>query len=142
MVTLAKFLAKAGVNLAWMHAILWLVATIAMGFAFRAESAPSGPRFNSTFTFINRIDLFVSASAQELATDTAIRAKAWFGLNLTLVEVVLFGCLILFLGTLQWLLVGRFLSWLAAKFGNLCASLVGVAVGFCVALALLSWILS
>jgi len=125
----------------WMHAALWVVAMFALGLAFREESAPTGPRFNSAFRFIGRIDLFVSASAQELATDAAIKAQTWLGLNLNLMEVVLFGCFVLFLGTLQWFLVGRFLGWLSAKFGNWCASLVGAGVGFCVWLTLLFWIM-
>ena len=137
---LARFFSNAGVSLAWMHAALWLGAMIALGDAFQAESAPSGPRFNSALAFISRIDLFVSASAKELATDTAIRVQAWFSLNLTRMEVILFGGFVLFLGTFQWLLLGRGLAWLAGKFGDLCASLVGACIGFWVALAVVVWI--
>jgi len=124
----------------WMYHALWLFAMITMGITFQTEWAPSGPRFSSAVAFISRIDLFVSDSAEELATHAAIRAQVWFGLNLTRMEVILFGGLVLFLGTFQWLLMGRFLTWLAARFGNVCASLASACVGLWVALALMVWI--
>lgn len=103
----SRFLRRADAVLAAMHALLWTVVMIVWFFAWRVEPAPMGPPFNFAKRFISRIDILVSGPLDSLSVSLALKMSKWFHTDLGLTFAVLFGCLILLAGTLQWLLLGR-----------------------------------
>jgi hypothetical protein len=108
-----RFVQHADKALMAMHAFLWAAVMIVWVFAWRAEPAPMGPSFNSAKQFISRVDVLVSPQIEGLTVSLATRMAKWPVKDLGLAYTVLFGCLILLAGTMQWFLVGRLISWVA-----------------------------
>jgi tetrahydromethanopterin S-methyltransferase subunit G len=139
---ISRFLKHADTALMATHAFLWMAVTIVWVFAWRVESAPMGPPFGFARQFIGRVDVLVSPQIEELSVSLAIRIAKWSGKDLGLIYAVLFGCLILLAGTLQWFLIGRLIQWIASKYGQTSAILFSTGVGCCIALAFISWAMS
>lgn len=122
-----------------MHAFLWAAVMIVWVFAWRAEPAPMGPSFNSAKQFISRVDVLVSPQIEGLTVSLTTRMAKWPVKDLGFAYTVLFGCLILLAGTIQWFLVGRLISWVALKYSQASAILLSAGVGCCIALAFILW---
>jgi hypothetical protein len=124
------------------HASVWMAVMIVWAFAWRVEPAPMGPSFNFAKKFIERVDVLISPQVEELSVRLAVWTAKWSGKDLGLIYTVLIGCLILLAGSLQWFLIGRFIQWIASKYGQTSAILLSTGVGCCVALAFISWAMS
>jgi len=122
------------------HFLLWLSVVVTWIFGWHTNAAPAGPRFDAAFKFLQKIDLFTAASAEDLATEIAIKAQPWLKLDLNVELIVIFSFLLLSLGTAQWFLIGRLLNWLARRFGCVWAFLASCGLVLCVAIALFAWI--
>jgi len=133
-----RFVQHADKALAATHVFLWTAVMIVWVFAWRVEPAPMGPQFGFARQFISRVDVLVSPQIEELSVSLATRTAKWSGKDLGLIYTVLFGCLILLAGTLQWFLIGRLVQWIALKYGQTSAILLSTGVGFCIALAFIS----
>lgn len=139
---LNRFVRRADAVLATMHVLLWTIVMIVWLFAWRVEPAPMGRPFNLAKQFISRIDILVSSQLDDLSVNLAMKTAKWFGTDLGLTYTVLFGCLILLAGTLQWFLIGRLVQWVAAKYGRTRALVLGTAVVCCISLAFVLWAMS
>jgi hypothetical protein len=123
-----------------MHAVMWLAVSITWFVAWREEPAPVGPSYRFAFKFISNIDALVSPQIEALSVRVASLGAQIFNANLGLTFAVLFGILMLFAGSIQWFLIGRFLQWTAKKYGQTAFILLGVGVIVWVAWSLRQWI--
>jgi hypothetical protein len=138
----SRFVRRADAVLATTHVLLWMVVMVVWFFAWRVEPAPMGPPFNFAKRFISRIDILVSSPLDALSVSLAMMTARWFGTDLGLTFAVLFGCLILLAGTLQWFLIGRLVQWVAVKYGQTGALVLSAGVACCLSLAFVSWAMS
>lgn len=121
------------------HAFLWATVVSVWIFAWHHESPPMGPTFNFAKRFISRIDALISPQTDELSVSLAMQTAKWSRVDLSLAYSVLFGCLILLSGTLQWYLLGRLLQFIASKYGQTSAIVFTVGIGCWLTLASVSW---
>ena len=138
----SRFVRRATTVLVTMHSLLWAVVMVVWVFAWRVEPAPMGPPFNFAKRFLSRIDMLVSSPLDALSVTVALKSAKWFGTDLGLTYAVLFGCLILLAGTLQWFLIGRLVQWVAAKYGQTGVVVLSSGVACCISLAFVSWAMS
>jgi len=137
-----RFLQHADKALTTAHVLLWVVVMVVWVLTWRVEPAPMGPPFNFAKRFISRVDLLVSSPLDAVSVRLAIGTAKWFGTGLGLTYAVLFGSLILLVGSLQWFLIGRLVQWNALKYGQTSAILLSAGVGCCIALAFIAWAMS
>jgi hypothetical protein len=137
-----RFVQHADKALMSMHAFLWTAVMIVWVFAWRVEPAPMGPPFGFAKQFISRVDALVSPQIEELSVSLATWMAKWPIKNLGLTYAILFGVLILLAGTLQWFLLGRFVRWIALKYGQWSAILLTAGLGCCIAIAFITWAMS
>jgi len=138
----SRFVRRAPAVFLIIHGMLWAVVVVVWSFAWRVEPAPMGPPFNFAKRFISRIDVFVSSPLDGLSVSVAVRAAKSFGADVGLVYAILFGCLILVCGSVQWFLIGRFVQWVGIKYGQGRALVLSGGVACGVSLAFVSWVMS
>lgn len=137
-----NFLRRADRSFVVLHGLLWLVVITVWTFAWRVEPGPMGPPFNFAKRFLSRIDGIVSGSIDAVSVSLAKLTSSWFGFDLGLTFTLIFACLILAGGTLQWFLIGRLLQWVGTRYGQLGASIVTLGIAMCVTFAGISWAMS
>jgi hypothetical protein len=98
-----------------MHLALWIAVVVVWTFTWRSQPEPMGPPFNFAAGFIKGIDFAVSPLVSNLAVGLALKSQSWVGVDLGFAYTLLFACLMLVLGSLQWFLIGRLIQWLGAK---------------------------
>ena len=111
-----------------MHGLLWAAVVVVWFFAWRVQPEPMGPRFNFAKRFLSRIDAMISTPLDAFSAAAALKIAQWFSTDLGLTYVALFGVLILLAGTLQWLMVGRLVQWVAARYGPVGAVVISGVV--------------
>jgi hypothetical protein len=121
-----------------MHLTLWITVVIVWIFAWQRQPEPMGPPFNFAASFIKSVDFAVSPLVSNLAVSLALKSQRWAGADLGLAYTLLFACLILLLGTLQWFLIGRFIQWLGTKRRALALLSISGAVSW-VLYCILAW---
>ena len=121
------------------HAFLWAAVVSVWIFAWHHKSPPMGPTFNFAKRFISRIDALISPQTEELSVSLAMWTAKWSGVDLGLAYSLLFGCLILLAGTLQWYLLGRLVQLIAFKYGQTGAIVFTAGICCWLILASVSW---
>ena len=138
----SRFVRRATAVLVAMHSLAWAVVMVVWFFAWRVEPAPMGPPFNFAKRFLSRIDMLVSSPLDAVSVTAALKTAKWFGADLGLTYAILFGCLILLAGTLQWFLLGKFVQWVMVRSGRVPAIAIFRLYGLGVGGATFLWIAS
>lgn len=113
-----RLVARADKFCAAVHLLVWFVVAVVWAVNWRLNGpSPSGPLFNSAYRFIGRTDYFVKATIDDLTMKIGLTAAGWFSFDLGATFTVVFACLILLGGTLQWFLLGKLAQWTAARKG-------------------------
>jgi hypothetical protein len=137
-----RFVQNADKVLIALHTFVWTAVMVVWVFAWRNAPGPMGPPYSFAKQFISRVDVLIApqmdALSVRLAMNTAKFGKADIGLTFT----IIFGCMILLGGTLQWLLVGHLLRWIAAKYGKTSSILFSACVASWIIVAFISWAMS
>lgn len=136
-----RFVQHADRALLIIHSVFWIAVTIVWVFAWRVEPAPMGPPYGFARVFISRIDALVSPQMETLSVNLAMSLSRHGLPNIGLTFAILFGVLILLGGSLQWLLIGRLIRWIAAKYGQTSSILFSAGIFCWIALAFISWVM-
>ncbi len=134
----SKLVRRASIVLVAVHGLLWAAAMAAWLVGWR-EYWPIGPTFNGAKDFLSFIDVWVACPLDAFSQMAALKAGQWFGVDLGVTYTILFGCLILPAGTLQWFLTGRLIQWVAAKYGMTSAVVLGSGIACGISLAFVGW---
>jgi hypothetical protein len=138
----SRLVSRATTALVAMHSLVWAVVVVVWFFAWRVEPAPMGPPFDFAKRFLSRIDMLVSSPLDAVSVTAALRTAKWLGTDLGLTYAVLFGCLILLAGTLQWFLLGKLVQRVMARSGRTPAIAVLGLYGLWVGGATFLWVAS
>jgi hypothetical protein len=137
-----RFIQHADKALLSAHLFLWAGVTLVWIFAWRVQPAPMGPSYRFASQFIGRVDALISPQMEQLAIKMAMWMAKLSGADLGLTFAILFGCLILLGGTLQWFLMGRLIQWTASKYGQTSSLLICVGISCWLAAAIIPWAMS
>jgi len=137
-----RFLGQADRLLVFAHGLLWAVVMVVWSFAWRVEPGPMGPLFGFAKQFLSRIDWAVSGSVDAVSVPLAKTGVSVLGGDVGLWYTIIFACLILVGGTIQWFLIGRLLQLVSSKYGQPAAAILASCLAVCVALAGVSWAMS
>jgi hypothetical protein len=112
----------------------WLVATAVWAVNWVEDGPePSGPRYNGAKHFLDNLTPLVHHTAENWTFWLGTKASSWVGIDLGTCFTVIFGLLMLALGSLQWFLLGQFARFVDAKWGPTLsgALLAGYAMWAC-----------
>jgi hypothetical protein len=97
------------------------------------------PEFNTSKTFLARVDILIYLNVDELSFRLATLASRLFSFDVGLTYVLLLSGLFLLAGSLQWFLIGRLLQWTCSKYGTRLAKCLSAVVAIWTVFAAFSW---
>jgi hypothetical protein len=133
-----RLILHAPVLFASTHIVLWSTVVVVWVVAWQVQPEPMGPQFRFAQQFIKDIDIAVYSLVATLSVNLAQTAHGTVGAALGFAYALVFACLILIAGTLQWFIIGWLIRWLNAKYQFL--SLFAMIALVCwVVISLLTW---
>lgn len=125
------------------HFLAWCVAVVVWTVSWiRYGPEPSNGWYSGAHKFIHHLDILVYGSVVEITTWTGYTFSAWLSIGPGACLAVLYPILILIAGSVQWLLLGRLLLWVTARFGRIPAAVLMGLYGLWGAGSLFLWLVA